>query len=113
MLNISAKVKGTGKLNFILFDKEGKQVTTATGLAKNGTANITMNVENPHKWNAETPYLYTLQVSLMGAQKKDAMKAASMTPVKVGFRKVEIKNKQFLVNGQPVLIKVPTVMRWT
>ena len=41
----------------------------------------------------------------MGAQKKDAMKAASMTPVKVGFRKVEIKNKQFLVNGQPVLIK--------
>ena len=105
VLNISTKVKGNGKLNFILFDKEGKQVATATGLAKNGTANITMNVENPHKWNAETPYLYTLQVSLMGAQKKDAMKAASMTPVKVGFRKVEIKNKQFLVNGQPVLIK--------
>lgn len=105
VLNISTKVKGTGKLNFILFDKEGKQVATATGLAKNGTANITMNVANPQKWSAETPYLYTLQVSLMGAQKKDAMKAASMTPVKVGFRKVEIKNKQFLVNGQPVLIK--------
>lgn len=105
VLNISAKVKGNGKLNFILFDKEGKQVAIATGLAKNGTANITMNVENPHKWNAETPYLYTLQVSLMGAQKKDEMKSASMTPVKVGFRKVEIKNKQFLVNGQPVLIK--------
>ena len=53
VLHISTKVKGTGKLNFILFDKEGKQVATATGLAKNGTANITMNVENPHKWNAE------------------------------------------------------------
>ena len=105
VLNISAKVKGTGKLNFILFDKEGKQVTTATGLAKNGTANITMNVENPHKWNAETPYLYTLQVSLSSALKNGNMKSASMTPVKVGFRKVEIKNKQFLVNGQPVLIK--------
>lgn len=105
VLNISTKVKGTGKLNFILFDKEGKQVATATGLAKNGTANITMNVANPQKWSAETPYLYTLQVSLMGAQKKDAMKAASMTPVKVGFRKVEITNKQLLVNGQPVLIK--------
>ena len=105
VLNISAKVKGTGKLNFILFDKEGKQVATATGLAKNGTANITMNVENPHKWNAETPYLYTLQVSLSSALKNGNMKSASMTPVKVGFRKVEIKNKQFLVNGQPVLIK--------
>ena len=105
VLNISAKVKGTGKLNFILFDKEGKQVATATGLAKNGTANITMNVANPQKWSAETPYLYTLQVSLSSALKNGNMKSASMTPVKVGFRKVEIKNKQFLVNGQPVLIK--------
>lgn len=105
VLNISTKVKGTGKLNFILFDKEGKQVATATGLAKNGTANITMNVENPHKWNAETPYLYTLQVTLSSALKNGNMKSASITPVKVGFRKVEIKNKQFLVNGQPVLIK--------
>lgn len=105
VLNISTKVKGTGKLNFILFDKEGKQVTTATGLAKNGTANITMNVANPQKWSAETPYLYTLQVSLSSALKNGNMKSASITPVKVGFRKVEIKNKQFLVNGQPVLIK--------
>lgn len=105
VLNISTKVKGNGKLNFILFDKDGKQVATTTGVAKNGTANFSLQVANPQKWSAETPYLYTLQVSLMGAQKKDAMKAASMTPVKVGFRKVEIKNKQFLVNGQPVLIK--------
>ena len=105
VLNISTKVKGTGKLNFILFDKEGKQVATTTGVAKNGTANFSLQVANPQKWSAETPYLYTLQVSLMGAQKKDEMKSASMTPVKVGFRKVEIKNKQFLVNGQPVLIK--------
>ena len=105
VLNISTKVKGNGKLAFILFDKDGKQVATTTGVAKNGTANFSLQVANPQKWSAETPYLYTLQVSLMGAQKKDAMKVASMTPVKVGFRKVEIKNKQFLVNGQPVLIK--------
>ena len=105
VLNISTRVKGNGKLVFTLFDKDGKQVATTTGVAKNGTANFSLQVANPQKWSAETPYLYTLQVSLMGAQKKDAMKAASMTPVKVGFRKVEIKNKQFLVNGQPVLIK--------
>ena len=105
VLNISTKVKGNGKLAFILFDKDGKQVATTTGVAKNGTANFSLQVANPQKWSAETPYLYTLQVSLMGAQKKAEMKSASMTPVKVGFRKVEIKNKQFLVNGQPVLIK--------
>jgi beta-galactosidase/beta-glucuronidase len=33
-------------------------------------------------------------------------------PVKVGFRKVEIKNAQLLVNGQPVLIKAQTGMKW-
>ena len=97
VLNISTKVKGNGKLNFILFDKEGKQVATATGLAKNGTANITMNVENPHKWNAETPYLYTLRATLQGSNE--------VIPVKVGFRKIEQKNGQILVNGQAVLFK--------
>ncbi len=45
------------------------------------------------------------QVSLSSALKNGNMKSASITPVKVGFRKVEIKNKQFLVNGQPVLMK--------
>ena len=106
VLNITTKVKGNGKLNLILFDKDGKQVATANNvLTKNGMANATLKVENPHKWTAETPYLYTLQVSLLGTQKKTEMLNASMTPIKVGFRKVEIKNKQFLVNGQPVLIK--------
>ena len=105
VLNISTKVKGNGKLAFILFDKDGKQVATTTGVAKNGTANFSLQVANPQKWSAETPYLYTLQVSLSSALKNGNMKSASMTPVKVGFRKVEIKNKQFLVNGQPVLIK--------
>ncbi|MBQ3191652.1 MAG: DUF4981 domain-containing protein, partial [Bacteroides sp] len=53
--------------------------------------------ENPHKWTAETPYLYTLYASLEGSNE--------VIPVKVGFRKVEMKNAQLLVNGQPVLIK--------
>ena len=106
VLNISAKVKGKGKMNLILFDKDGKQVATANNiLVKNGAVNASLKLDNPHKWSAETPYLYTLQVSLMGAQKKTEMMAATATPIKVGFRKVEIKNKQFLVNGQPVLIK--------
>ena len=106
VLNVSAKVKGNGKVNLILFDKDRKQVATVNNvLVKNGIVNATLKLDNPHKWSAETPYLYTLQVSLMGAQKKTEMVAATATPIKVGFRKVEIKNKQFLVNGQPVLIK--------
>ena len=66
VLQVAAKVKGHGTLNLILFDKDGKQVATAVGVAKNGLAQLSMKVDNPHKWTAETPYLYTLQVSLSG-----------------------------------------------
>ena len=103
VLHISTKVKGTGKLNFILFDKEGKQVATATGLAKNGTANFTMNVENPHKWNAETPYLYTLQVSLSSALKN----AAAKKPM---FAKQIMERNQHNVS---IYFNHPSVVTWS
>ena len=52
------------------------------------------------KWTAETPNLYTLYTTLM-----DGKQVAEVVPQRVGFRKVEIKNAQVLVNGQPVLFK--------
>ena len=39
--------------------------------------------------------------------------SSEVIPVKVGFRKIELKGEQILVNGQPILFKAPTVMRWT
>ncbi len=92
-LNIALNLKGNGKVNLILKDASGKEV--ATTQATKGTA--TIEVTNPHKWTAETPYLYTLYASLEGN--------SEVIPVKIGFRKVEMKNAQLLVNGQPVLIK--------
>ena len=92
-LNIALSLKGNGKVNLTLKDASGKEV--ATTQATKGTA--TIEVTNPHKWTAETPYLYTLYASLEGSNE--------VIPVKVGFRKVEMKNAQLLVNGQPVLIK--------
>ena len=92
-LNIALNQKGSGKVNLILKDASGKEV--ATTQATKGKA--TLEVENPHKWTAETPYLYTLYASLEGSNE--------VIPVKVGFRKVELKNAQVLVNGQPILIK--------
>ena len=59
-----------------------------------------MEVTSPNKWTAETPYLYTLRATL-----KEGNKVLEVIPVKVGFRKVELKNAQVLVNGQPILIK--------
>ena len=92
-LNVNLNLKGSGKVNLILEDASGKEV--ATTQATKGTA--TLEVENPHKWTAETPYLYTLYASLEGSNE--------VIPVKVGFRKVELKNAQVLVNGQPILFK--------
>ena len=92
-LNIVLNLKGSGKVNLTLKDASGKEV--ANTQATKGNAII--EVENPHKWTAETPYLYTLYASLEGSNE--------VIPVKVGFRKVEMKNAQLLVNGQPVLIK--------
>ena len=92
-LNIALNQKGSGKVNLTLKDASGKEV--ATTQATKGKA--TLEVENPHKWTAETPYLYTLYASLEGSNE--------VIPVKVGFRKVELKNAQVLVNGQPILIK--------
>ena len=92
-LNIALNLKGNGKVNLILKDASSKEVAsiqTTKGYA-------TIEVENPHKWTAETPYLYTLYASLEGSKE--------VIPVKVGFRKVELKGAQLLVNGQPILIK--------
>ncbi|WP_422080496.1 glycoside hydrolase family 2 TIM barrel-domain containing protein [Ulvibacterium sp.] len=52
-------------------------------------------------WNAEKPYLYTLLLKLKDSN-GTLMEAVSF---KTGFRKIEIKDTQFLVNGKPVLIK--------
>ena len=93
-LKVQLDVKGGGNISLELLDAAGKQVATA--VAK-GNATALINVENPHKWTAETPYLYTLRATLQGS--------SEVIPVKVGFRKIELKGSQILVNGQPVLFK--------
>ena len=64
---------------------------------------ITFNnpMQNPKKWSAETPNLYTLVLAL----KDSKGKTIETVSCNVGFRKSEIKGGQLLVNGQPILIK--------
>lgn len=93
-LAVNLELKGSGRVDLTLTDAQGNEVVTAS-TSKSGT--VTMNVENPQKWNAETPYLYTLQASMQGSNE--------VIPVKVGFRKIELKGDQILVNGKAVLFK--------
>ena len=95
-LDVELQIKGNGNADLKLVDAQGKTVGTATAKGS-GKVVATIPVNNPNKWTAETPYLYTLYASLNGSDE--------VIPVKVGFRKIEQRGAQILVNGQPVLMK--------
>ena len=62
---------------------------------------VPAQIENPLKWTAETPNLYTLLLTL----KNGKGEIVEVLTSKVGFRTSEIKGGQLLVNGKPILIK--------
>lgn len=94
------KAKGC-KVKMSLRDARGNEVKTAEGtIGNDGKLSASIEMENPLKWTAETPNLYTLYFTLV-----DGNKELEVIPQKTGFRKVEIKNSQLLVNGKPILIK--------
>ncbi len=96
-VRLSLPVQSEVTLN--LDDAEGRHVAATTVKGK-GEVSATLKVSDPHKWTSETPYLYRLTATLSG---KGGVK--EVIPVNVGFRKVEIRDAQLLINGQPVLIK--------
>ncbi|MFK2067314.1 glycoside hydrolase family 2 TIM barrel-domain containing protein [Bacteroides fragilis] len=98
-LNVALNLNGSGTVELNLTDPAGKSVATAQ-VNGNGQKSVVMDVNNPEKWTAETPNLYTLTATL-----KNGSNTLEVIPVKVGFRKIELKGGQILVNGQPVLFK--------
>jgi beta-galactosidase len=58
-------------------------------------------IANPRKWSAEHPNLYTVVLTL----RDDKGEVVEIESARFGFRKVEIKGGQLLLNGQPILIK--------
>ena len=84
-----------------LLDAEGQPVgEPMTAVAK--AALFTLHNVFPHvkAWTAETPNLYTLYIIL-----KKGGETQEVVRQRVGFRHIEIKGGQLLVNGQPILIK--------
>ena len=91
LLDVDVKVAG-GKADVeaTLYDAEGNKVTEG----------LKATVENVKPWTAETPYLYMLELQL-----KQGDKVLEVVRKQVGFRHIEIRGGQLLVNGQPILIK--------
>jgi beta-galactosidase len=112
LLSVSAQIKNFNKmpirgceLRFDLLDAEGKsivqnQLSVSLDAGAESGVEFSAQVPNPNQWSDENPYLYTALFQLY--KDGNLMEAQSC---RVGFRKVEIRAGQLLLNGKPVLIK--------
>lgn len=76
--------------------------TIEVGAAKQKSLSFKSTIENPRKWTAETPNLYYLEIKLRNAETGELLEVITD---EIGFRTVEIKNGQLLVNGQAIYIR--------
>ncbi len=103
-----AASSATYSVEVTLLDAAGQTVArnvvsdiTLDPSSKKQVRGTTSSLQNPAKWTAETPNLYTIVLALKDATGK-TLEACSH---KIGFRKVEIRGGQLLVNGQAVYLK--------
>ena len=94
----------SGNLKVEVLDKAGKTIfsqskTVTPGTDSLQTVHFSGVVENPLKWSAEAPNLYDCIVTFSGSKGAPLYAGA-----KIGFRKIEIKNAQLLVNGVATLV---------
>jgi len=89
-----------GKIEFVLLDQAGQEVVNETTVYKQAVVQVNFPVDNPKKWTAETPNLYILVMNLKAEDGSEETVAK-----KIGFREVEIKNGQVLINGVAPLFK--------
>ena len=75
-----------------------QQAVAAPAGAASQEVKLSGTIKDVRPWSAEQPTLYQLRLTLADAQGK----LLATTGSKIGFRKVEIKNAQLLVNGVPV-----------
>ena len=94
-IQVSTKLMD-GDTEILSFNKETK-------INRGHNQNLTFEgvIENVKPWSAEVPNLYTLVISW----KNNNNQAMESTAIKVGFRTVEIKNTQLLVNGKAIYLK--------
>ncbi len=91
-------------LSYVLCDRNGEYVRQGSqdsDLSSNLKHNFTADIEDVHKWSAESPYLYELVICLTDGHGK----TLQVVRKKVGFRTSELKNGNLLINGKAVLFK--------
>lgn len=100
-LDVAVSVtRGVERISLSLADAAGQRIAGGDFKPEHGIVKTSFAVENPKKWSAEEPNLYTLTVT---ASAKGI--ATEATAFNVGFRKVEIIDGRLLVNGKAILVK--------
>jgi beta-galactosidase len=111
---VTAKVKNYGNtpvkarlLNVALYNGNAavagataKKAVPALKPGQEVTVEVAFKVNNPQKWTAETPKLYTSVITLT-----DGARTVETLSARTGFRQIEIKGRLFLVNGVPIKLK--------
>ncbi len=117
-LRLTADVRSIGELTrgtieARLFDAAGRAVfdqplTAALHAIDQQSVELAAEVADPRKWSAEDPYLYTLTMTLLD----EAGQATGAYAQRVGFRSVELKDGNMLVNGVAILLKGVNRHEW-
>ena len=94
----NTKTPAGGTLNIDLLSPDGSMVKSGSRVIQpgGGSKQIDIEIDNPQKWNAEYPVLYTLRLRLSSENGDETIEK------KIGFRKLEIAGNQLFVNGVPV-----------
>ncbi|WP_372806492.1 glycoside hydrolase family 2 TIM barrel-domain containing protein [Pontiella sp.] len=113
VLNVDVSLKNYGQsieqnteLEVVLCDRSNNRIGSASATVPSlvagaeTTTALKIPVEHPEKWTHETPNLYHVFI----LQQRGGKTVEAVT-CRTGFRKIEIRDSQVLLNGQPVLIK--------
>lgn len=106
--NESTETRGNLSVAFTLLDPAGRPVAlqqgtrTLSGIQAKGrlAQQFDFTIARPTHWTSESPALYTLQCVL-----SDGKNVVHRTQRKVGFRELEVRGNQFLVNGKPIKLR--------
>lgn len=94
--------KEADRAEWKLAGADGAEIASGTEKLEKGYARIRTNVGIVRPWSAEVPSLYTVTIKLYGREDSDGV--LDSAEVVTGFRRVEVKGSNFLVNGVPILI---------
>jgi beta-galactosidase len=106
IMNYAGQTPNPYQVQADVYDAEGRSiaefaspVTIKTGQAVH--TSLSKTIKKPEKWSDEKPNRYTLVLSLLNEQKQ----VVDVVSQKIGFREIEVRNEQILINGKAVDFK--------